>query len=493
MIVTTGPPSEAASQAEKRKSRFPVFSRSKSPAFPLPDPPKEKKSSPEKKNSTSKEKRKTIFGSLRTSKDESEAIDRGAKSLDLNGLLSEERSNGASSSLALPFADTDSNGPTPDPPHSMSLPQDAPPQRPKFTQAKTWLPRRKKNRESLFPLPVKIVPPEFPNTAPATPRASTSALSSSESPHRPTTESSPPHNTLRRTSTTDGVSRTSLPSPYQTLAATSIAFAAPGSALLRNDSTSARSDQSGPGLAPPLFQRPSRHRASTLGSMGAHSEDGPVPPPTPPTLGGGSGRNSTSTGGRSSFSNLLTLSHRFRQSSEPYSPRQGSPGFAGNGDASGLGSQSNSFSISRENLKVTLPDRVEGESAGKYLTRVEDSIDKSQIPSVLSTQNDDFFTTVMRSFMRKFSFFGDPLDMAIRKLLMEVDLPKETQQIDRFLQSFADRYHECNPGIFHDAGKQSAFREPCMPANIEQKKRISSHFLFLSCRQTPSIATTSGR
>ncbi|KAJ6164129.1 hypothetical protein N7470_002801 [Penicillium chermesinum] len=40
------------------------------------------------------------------------------------------------------------------------------------------------------------------------------------------------------------------------------------------------------------------------------------------------------------------------------------------------------------------------------------------------------------------------MDMAIRKLLMEVDLPKETQQIDRFLQAFADRYHECNPGIF---------------------------------------------
>ncbi|GME40880.1 SEC7-like protein [Neofusicoccum parvum] len=38
--------------------------------------------------------------------------------------------------------------------------------------------------------------------------------------------------------------------------------------------------------------------------------------------------------------------------------------------------------------------------------------------------------------------------MALRKLLMEVELPKETQQIDRVLQGFADRYHECNPGIF---------------------------------------------
>jgi hypothetical protein len=50
--------------------------------------------------------------------------------------------------------------------------------------------------------------------------------------------------------------------------------------------------------------------------------------------------------------------------------------------------------------------------------------------------------------MRGFGFFGDPMDMAIRKLLMEVELPKETQQIDRCLQSFANRYHECNPGIY---------------------------------------------
>jgi hypothetical protein len=50
--------------------------------------------------------------------------------------------------------------------------------------------------------------------------------------------------------------------------------------------------------------------------------------------------------------------------------------------------------------------------------------------------------------MRGFMFFGDPMDMALRKLLMEAELPKETQQIDRFLQAFANRYHECNPGIY---------------------------------------------
>lgn len=109
------------------------------------------------------------------------------------------------------------------------------------------------------------------------------------------------------------------------------------------------------------------------------------------------------------------------------------------------------MSMSREN--VSLPERMEGEAPMKYLSRVEAVIPKSQIPVVLSKKVDDFIPVVLRSFMRKFAFFGDPLDMALRKILTEIDLPKETQQIDRVVQSFADRYHECNPGIFSDSGK----------------------------------------
>lgn len=47
--------------------------------------------------------------------------------------------------------------------------------------------------------------------------------------------------------------------------------------------------------------------------------------------------------------------------------------------------------------------------------------------------------------------------MGDRKLLMEVELPSETQQIDRVLQAFADRYHECNPFIYQDSGKNNHF------------------------------------
>lgn len=184
-----------------------------------------------------------------------------------------------------------------------------------------------------------------------------------------------------------------------------------------------------------------------MGSLGARSDD--AASPTPP--GGLSGRNSTSTAGRSSFSNLFGLSSRFRQNSEPHSPRHGSPahGFLGN---SGLTSHQNSLNISRETL--VLPEREEGETPGHYLERIEaNNLDKSAVAACLSKTDDAFLLSVLRSYMRRFAFFGDPIDMAIRKLLMQVELPKETQQIDRVLQGFADRYHECNPGIYMNADK----------------------------------------
>jgi Sec7-like guanine-nucleotide exchange factor len=115
------------------------------------------------------------------------------------------------------------------------------------------------------------------------------------------------------------------------------------------------------------------------------------------------------------------------------------------------------MSISRETLH--LPEREEGEAPGRYLERMEENaIGKSAIASYLTKSDDPFLLAVLRSYMRKFTFFGDPLDMAIRKLLMQVELPKETQQIDRVLQGFSDRYHECNPGIYINPGLSLVLR-----------------------------------
>ena len=168
-----------------------------------------------------------------------------------------------------------------------------------------------------------------------------------------------------------------------------------------------------------------------MSSMGRDSTDDHLLPPT--------ARTSSSTG-RKSFGDLFGLS-RLRQNSEL--SRQGTVTPATPGSA---GSKSNSLQLTRE--AVALPERKEDESPAKYLSRVEEVLSRGVIAATLSKGSDQFSASVLRSYMRSFSFFGDPMDMALRKLLMEAELPKETQQIDRCLQAFANRYHECNPGIY---------------------------------------------
>ena len=101
---------------------------------------------------------------------------------------------------------------------------------------------------------------------------------------------------------------------------------------------------------------------------------------------------------------------------------------------------------------IVIPERQEGDTPAKYLARLEEVVSRGAVVALLSKSDDDFSKSVLRSYMRRFKFFEDPIDMAVRKMLMQVELPKETQQIDRTLQSFADRYHECNPGIFASPG-----------------------------------------
>lgn len=174
-----------------------------------------------------------------------------------------------------------------------------------------------------------------------------------------------------------------------------------------------------------------RERSSTMSSAGHESTDDHLLLPT--------SRTSTSTD-RKSFGDLFGLS-RIRQTSEL--SRQGllTPVTPGS-----IASKSNSLQLSRGSF--VLPERHDEESPAKYLARLEDVVSRGLIASALSKGTDAFTAAVLRSYMRKFSFFGDPMDMALRKLLMEAELPKETQQIDRCLQAFANRYHECNPGIY---------------------------------------------
>ena len=51
--------------------------------------------------------------------------------------------------------------------------------------------------------------------------------------------------------------------------------------------------------------------------------------------------------------------------------------------------------------------------------------------------------------------------MALRKLLRDVKLPRETQQIDRVMLAFAKRWCEDNPDIIHDVGEHANVRIVC--------------------------------
>ncbi|KUI58879.1 Protein transport protein sec73 [Cytospora mali] len=168
-----------------------------------------------------------------------------------------------------------------------------------------------------------------------------------------------------------------------------------------------------------------------MSSLGRESVDDRLAPPY--------SRASTSTG-RKSFGDLLGIS-RLRNNPDTFRQGNGAPATPGSNN-----SKDNSLNIQRES--VVLPERREDENPGRYLERLEEVASRSVIAAAISKNADAFSLAVLRSYMRRFGFFGDPMDMAIRKLLMSAELPKETQHIDRFLQAFANRYHECNPGIY---------------------------------------------
>jgi hypothetical protein len=82
--------------------------------------------------------------------------------------------------------------------------------------------------------------------------------------------------------------------------------------------------------------------------------------------------------------------------------------------------------------------------------------------------SDIFYARALKTYLDQFEFVGIPLDVALRKLLMEVGLPRETQQIDRVMEAFAFQYRHCNPNLFNSDGT------PTFP-------------LFLAHTLTPSI------
>jgi hypothetical protein len=201
-----------------------------------------------------------------------------------------------------------------------------------------------------------------------------------------------------------------------TLVKASSAFAAvPGVPLVRQGSAASSTHSS-----PTRRRLGMRGRSSTLSSLRNAATEDPLPTPPLP-----SGRTSISTG-RKSFGDLFSLSHRLRQNSEPQFPR--GSGLATPGSST---SKNNSIQLTREPT-IVLPERHDDDTPAKYLVRLEEVVSRGVVASVLSKGTDQFSQAVLRSYMRGFGFFGDPMDMAIRKLLMEVELlARLCEQISR--------------------------------------------------------------
>ncbi|KZT74714.1 hypothetical protein DAEQUDRAFT_807047 [Daedalea quercina L-15889] len=104
-------------------------------------------------------------------------------------------------------------------------------------------------------------------------------------------------------------------------------------------------------------------------------------------------------------------------------------------------------SLSKRSLEIPKPN-VEDELPEEYLHRLTQAVSKGEIATVLASSADSFHAKALRAYLERFNFRGDPLDVAVRKLLMDVGLPRETQQIDRVIEAFASRYVHCNPNLY---------------------------------------------
>ncbi|VDB86491.1 unnamed protein product [Peniophora sp. CBMAI 1063] len=104
-------------------------------------------------------------------------------------------------------------------------------------------------------------------------------------------------------------------------------------------------------------------------------------------------------------------------------------------------------STSRTSLPPPRPN-VGEETPEEYLDRLTEVVSKADVAGVLASSGDDFHTRALRTYIHRFEFAEDSLDVAVRRLLMHVGLPRETQQIDRVMEAFAQRYHQDHRDLY---------------------------------------------
>jgi len=140
--------------------------------------------------------------------------------------------------------------------------------------------------------------------------------------------------------------------------------------------------------------------------------------------------------------------------------------------------------VSKPDTQIPKP-LGENESPELYLSRLKSQVSRAEVASILASRyffpltnhffvfifssSDAFYATTLKTYLNQFEFSGIALDVALRKLLMEVGLPRETQQIDRVVEAFAFRYRECNPNLFTSEGEAYHFAAYLMTLTLSSQ------------------------
>ncbi|KTG32779.1 hypothetical protein cypCar_00014364 [Cyprinus carpio] len=103
------------------------------------------------------------------------------------------------------------------------------------------------------------------------------------------------------------------------------------------------------------------------------------------------------------------------------------------------------------------------EDIARFLYKGE-GLNKTAIGDYLG-ERDDFNIQVLHAFVELHEFTDLNLVQALRQFLWSFRLPGEAQKIDRMMEAFAQRYCQCNPGVFQSTGGSALHFSLCSVFN----------------------------
>ncbi|KAI9028590.1 hypothetical protein DFJ74DRAFT_703554 [Hyaloraphidium curvatum] len=107
------------------------------------------------------------------------------------------------------------------------------------------------------------------------------------------------------------------------------------------------------------------------------------------------------------------------------------------------------LSTSRMNLLNDDPSLYASPVA--FYEKLKEVANTSELAGLVAQGDSSFHEELRRLLLSEFDFTNMPVDESLRDFLETFELPKESQQIDRVVAAFANKYHEDNPDVFENA------------------------------------------